>query len=160
MVSPEVLTCSESSKSLAANIFINAKLFFKGVWLAPSTTCEPSQCGPNSECKMVTGFDTAICYCLEGFIGASPNCKRECSISKDCGDGLACISNKCEDPCPGLCGLKAFCDVKDHVPICKCLENYYGNPYERCKSESEAENDMFADPIVMNVCETNPAACQ
>lgn len=135
-------------------------IFYEGVKLAFSATCEPSTCGPNSECKILDGNDTPICSCDKGFVGAPPNCKLECTLNKDCDIGFVCLRNTCRDPCPGLCGISAFCEVMDHIPICKCLENYYGNPYDRCKSESETENQMYIDPVVQNICETNPPACQ
>jgi hypothetical protein len=45
---------------------------------------------------------------------------------------LACIEQKCVDPCPGTCGANAKCDVRNHSPICTCIDGYTGNPFTEC----------------------------
>lgn len=92
--------------------------------------CNPSPCGPYSECR-----DTnrqAVCSCLMVYIGSPPYCHPECIISADCSLRKACIDNKCTDPCPGACGLNSNCHVNNHSPICSCQSEYTGDPFHRC----------------------------
>jgi hypothetical protein len=74
----------------------------------------------------------AICKCIEGYIGSPPTCRPECIGSSDCSQVLACINQKCQDPCPGVCGLNAQCLVRNHNPICSCSEGFTGNPFVSC----------------------------
>lgn len=92
--------------------------------------CLPSPCGPNSECRDIGGGPS--CSCLPNYIGSPPNCRPECTISSECPSNLACIREKCLDPCPGSCGIAAQCNVFNHIPICTCLEGYTGDPFTSC----------------------------
>lgn len=98
--------------------------------LPPANPCVPSPCGPNSQCRDVGGLPS--CSCLERYIGSPPNCRPECIINSECTSNLACIREKCRDPCPGSCGIGAQCSVINHVPICSCLEGYTGDPFSSC----------------------------
>ena len=97
---------------------------------APSDPCVPSPCGPYSECRNVGGISS--CSCKPNYIGIPPNCRPECVINQDCRSNLACINEKCRDPCPGSCGTEARCDVINHIPTCTCLEGFTGDPFSRC----------------------------
>ncbi len=68
----------------------------------PVNPCEPSPCGPNANCR-VQG-DRPICSCKIGYLGSPPGCRPECVVSSECDHNLACINQKCRDPCPGSCG--------------------------------------------------------
>lgn len=92
--------------------------------------CIPSPCGPFSQCRVVNSH--AVCSCLESYIGSPPSCRPECVISGDCPQNRACIGQKCQDPCPGTCGINAQCQVVNHNPICSCLSGYTGDPFVRC----------------------------
>lgn len=92
--------------------------------------CVPSPCGPNSQCRVVG--DTPVCSCLPNYIGRSPNCRPECTINSECPANLACINERCVDPCPGACGLFAQCAVTNHRPICTCPLGYTGDPFSNC----------------------------
>lgn len=96
----------------------------------PSNPCVPSPCGPNSECHLAGS--QASCRCIDNYIGAPPNCRPECSVNTDCSPTLACISDKCRDPCIGSCGINAECHVQNHIPICTCLPNYTGDSFTQC----------------------------
>lgn len=41
--------------------------------------------------------------------------------------------SKCQDPCPGTCGLNAKCYVVNHNPICSCPAGYNGDPFRHCQ---------------------------
>lgn len=93
-------------------------------------SCVPSPCGPYSQCQIVG--NSPACSCLSGFIGAPPNCRPECVLSAECPSQLACINNKCRDPCVGSCGINAKCHVINHTPVCSCDVGYTGDPFTRC----------------------------
>lgn len=93
--------------------------------------CTPSPCGPNSICKEIN--DSPSCSCLPEYIGKPPNCKPECISSSECPNNLACIAQKCKDPCPGSCGFNAECKVVSHTANCVCLPGYSGDPFVNCE---------------------------
>lgn len=92
--------------------------------------CKPSPCGPNSQCRIVN--DAPSCSCLPEFIGSPPNCKPECISNSQCSTQLACINQKCRDPCPGSCGVNAECRVISHTPMCVCISGFVGDPFVQC----------------------------
>lgn len=92
--------------------------------------CVPSPCGPNSQCRDING--AAVCSCLPNMMGSAPNCRPECVINSECVSSLACINEKCRDPCPGSCGFGAICEVINHNPNCRCPEGYQGNAFVSC----------------------------
>lgn len=112
--------------------------------LIPINPCLPSPCGPNSECREISG--TPSCSCQVGYIGSPPNCRPECLISADCQSSLACIHEKCRNPCEGACGIEVVCKVVNHVPVCTCPEGYTGDPFSRC----------YPKPPRVEVVERNP----
>jgi len=93
--------------------------------------CYPSPCGLNSQCA-VSADKTPSCSCLPTFIGSPPNCRPECRVNNDCPANRACIKQKCTDPCIGLCGLNALCQVILHQARCTCPELYTGDPFTVC----------------------------
>lgn len=92
--------------------------------------CNPSPCGPYSQCKEVN--NQAVCSCLPTYTGSPPNCRPECIVSSECPIDKACIQQKCENPCPGICGLNTKCNVRNHSPICICITGYTGDPFTKC----------------------------
>jgi hypothetical protein len=97
--------------------------------------CNPNPCGPNSlppVNRNYGGSQQCQCRCLPDMIGSPPNCRPECILNSDCAPDKACIGRKCQDPCPGLCGINAVCRVRNHVPICVCNPGYEGDPFSQC----------------------------
>jgi hypothetical protein len=92
--------------------------------------CTPSPCGPNSQCKVIGS--QAACSCLPNYIGQSPNCRPECMIHPECPSNLACINERCKDPCVGSCGVNAVCSVRNHNAVCTCIVGYEGDPSSQC----------------------------
>lgn len=89
--------------------------------------CNPSPCGPNADCR------DGICTCLLEYQGDPyVGCRPECILNSECPHTLACIRNKCKDPCPGTCGQNALCSVINHIPICSCPPGMSGNPFVQC----------------------------
>lgn len=68
-------------------------------------------------------------------IGAPPNCRPECLVSSECALDKSCINQKCKNPCEGVCGLHARCQVVNHNAICSCELGYSGDPFVRCIKE-------------------------
>lgn len=104
----------------------------------PRNPCVPSPCGPYSDC-VATGSGSPSCTCQLGYTGAPPNCRPECISNGDCANHLACINQKCADPCPGSCGLNAECRVVTHIPNCICIEGYIGDPFTICNLKPRKE---------------------
>lgn len=101
--------------------------------VTPTDPCQPSPCGSYSECKNIE--NTPSCTCLPNYIGSPPNCRPECVNNAECSHNLACITQKCKDPCPGACGINAECRVISHTPNCFCINGYIGNPFVQCEFE-------------------------
>ena len=58
----------------------------------------------------------------------------ECVSDPECPIQLACINEKCKNPCYShTCGRNAECTVKNHRPICVCLQGFVGNPQTICE---------------------------
>lgn len=113
--------------------------------------CVPSPCGPNSECRDIGGSPS--CSCRLTFIGSPPNCKPECVINSECPSNLACIREKCMDPCPGSCGLNAECSVINHVPICSCYQGYTGDPFNKCFPKvPTGNNNNISFLVILVLC--------
>ncbi len=101
----------------------------------PAYPCQPSPCGANSECAVTDG--RPVCLCLPGMLGTPPHCRPECLIHADCPTKLACLNNKCRDPCIGSCGLNAQCTVISHQPVCTCNSGFHGDPFSSCNPEPQ-----------------------
>lgn len=92
--------------------------------------CNPSPCGPNSQCRDING--QAVCSCVPGYLGSPPTCRPECVTSSECPLNQACVNQKCIDPCPGTCGINSVCQVVNHNPICSCKPGFSGDPFTTC----------------------------
>ena len=107
----------------------------------PVNPCQPDPCGRYAQCRNVGGV--AACSCLPGYIGVPPNCRPECLIHSECASNLACIDEKCRDPCPGACGFNAECSVIMHNAVCRCQAGYEGDPFSGCRRITTSEYCMF-----------------
>lgn len=103
--------------------------------------CYPSPCGPNADCRNINGFPSCACHAT--YLGFPPNCRPECSINSECSSHLACINEKCQDPCPGSCGLSADCNVIHHTPTCTCINGYIGDPFTSCHPKPLPRNYIY-----------------
>ena len=120
--------------------------------------CDPNPCGPNSNPPRQIG-DRCQCSCVANMIGSPPNCRPECVVNSDCSQELACINKRCQDPCPGLCGINANCRVRNHVPICVCNQGYQGDPFNRCnRVTTQPPRPEIIDPCNPSPCGIN-AVC-
>lgn len=119
--------------------------------------CQPSPCGPNAECRVVGNQPS--CSCLSNYIGAPPNCRPECVSNSECSPTLACINQKCRDPCPGICGTNAECRVVSHIPRCFCIQGYVGDPFSACQLPLPAPIEDHISPCQPSPCGSN-AVCR
>jgi hypothetical protein len=119
----------------------------------PVNPCQPSPCGPNSVCRAVG--DQPSCSCIPNYTGAPPNCRPECAVNTDCPSNLACITEKCRDPCPGSCGFNAECRVQNHIPICTCIAGFVGDPFTQCQREEIEQPKVPLDPCNPSPCGAN-----
>lgn len=121
---------SSSSSSLYPMCYVYKSILERPVVSEPIDPCVPSPCGPNSQCRAVGS--TPACSCLPNYIGRAPNCRPECMINAECPANLACVNEKCKDPCVGSCGLNALCTVIKHNPVCECQRGFTGDPFSVC----------------------------
>lgn len=119
--------------------------------------CEPSPCGPHSICK-ISG-DNPICACLLSYKGTPPNCRPECISNSECDYNLACLNQKCVDPCIGACGSNTECRVVSHAPMCLCQSGYTGDPFSYCSTIPVVEQAEVLTPCNPNPCGSN-AECK
>lgn len=117
--------------------------------------CLPSPCGPNAICKEISGSPS--CTCQPGYFGTPPHCKPECISNSECSTHLACINEKCIDPCVGSCGLNTDCHVISHSPSCSCLPEYTGDPFIECHRREAIED--ITTPCLPSPCGAN-AICK
>lgn len=117
--------------------------------------CERVQCGANARCRDRHGATT--CECLQGFFGnAYLGCHPECVLNTDCPMDKACVSNKCENPCAGACGVTAHCSVVNHVPVCYCPEGSTGDPFTNCYPFRPAPQPPPLASQPSNPCDPSP----
>lgn len=98
--------------------------------IIPIVGCVPTPCGPNSQCRIVG--ETAVCSCLPNYLGRAPNCRPECMTNSECPRNLACINERCVDPCVGSCASEAICTCYNHQATCRCPDGYVGDPFVAC----------------------------
>ena len=109
-------------------------MFFTAEPQVSEDPCAPNPCGRFSQCTDEHGV--ARCACLQGYFGTPPNCRPECLLSSDCSPQLACIQQKCSDPCIGICGSNAQCKVVNHRAICSCPADFTGDPFVSCNKQA------------------------
>ena len=69
-----------------------------------------------------------------------PAPRPECTTDPECPDHLACIQEKCQNPCfTTTCGINAECRVTRHRAICYCKPGYEGDPYRICEERKKFE---------------------
>lgn len=74
-------------------------------------------------------------------------------ISAECPLDKACVKSRCQDPCPGTCGLNSRCQVVNHNPICSCSAGFTGDPFTRCEKEERKH-------LILTVTIPNPVTCK
>ncbi|MPC81332.1 Adhesion G protein-coupled receptor L4 [Portunus trituberculatus] len=93
--------------------------------------CNPSPCGAHTNCKVRN--ERPVCSCITNYIGNPlTGCRPECVSDSECPHNMACRNNICVNPCRDACGENAYCDVRNQRAVCRCPENYLGDPNSRC----------------------------
>lgn len=105
----------------------------------------PSPCGPNADCQVRN--ESFACSCQSNYIGVPPNCRPECTINPECPPHLACMQQRCRNPCNGVCGINAQCSVVNHNAVCSCYDNYQGDPFSLCQVIEKGE---YHDKIIID----------
>ena len=97
---------------------------------------------------------------MPGFTGQPPLCRPQCLRNEDCGKDQACISDKCQNPCNGACGIEAKCRVINHVPRCTCPDNFNaGDPYEECFESKTTNNQTKQNEVLVVHVPEKPSSC-
>ena len=97
-------------------------LFFKMLLIS---TVAPHLSLPEMSC---------LIFALQPFSAIKP----ECVVDPDCASHLACIREKCVNPCQSqTCGTNAECTVSNHRPLCVCIRGYEGDPYTICRERKK-----------------------
>lgn len=122
--------------------------------------CYPSPCGINARCRIDNKY--AICECISEYHGNPyEGCRPECVGSSECPMNKACIRNKCQDPCPGTCGVEAFCSVSNHIPMCSCPSGTTGDAFRHCvQIELDKNGEKTKDPCYPSPCGLNTVCHQ
>lgn len=102
--------------------------------------CEANPCHELARCTDSLGSFT--CSCPPDFIGdpyvkGENGCRHPNSCpngNRDCASYAACVPDAsglflCKNACEKIeCGPNAVCEVHDHEPKCRCMENFRGEP--------------------------------
>ena len=87
------------------------------------------------------------CKCM---IFSAP--RPECTTDPECPNHLACVQEKCQDPCyTHSCGRNAECKAKNHRAICVCIYGYVGDPYTLCEERKITSFPFSYFTILCNV---------
>ena len=64
--------------------------------------------------------------------------KPECTTDPECPDHLACVTEKCQNPCfTSTCGVNAECRAIKHRATCICNPGFVGDPYRICEERKK-----------------------
>lgn len=126
-------------------------MFYSVLETTVRDNCNPSPCGQNAQCN------NGLCSCTNEYIGDPYiECRPECVLNTDCANNLACIRNKCADPCPGVCGPGANCNVFNHIPMCSCPSGTTGNALILCQTAIGIDNKKLQSKILSDEMKTLP----
>ena len=73
---------------------------------------------------------------------------KECVVDGDCQSKLACLGEKCQNPCLEIqpCGENALCDVLDTLPyrtmLCVCPPGYEGDAKTVCRKRGMRDENI------------------
>lgn len=124
-------------------------------------------CDSNKKCEVRNHRPVCVC---KGFVvnnAGELKCKPEsieCTRDNECSSNLACINNKCQNPClagkKSPCAKNKVCEVLDHKPVCVCLDDC--NPTfsiclrdSGCPSHQACKNYRCVNPCHNATCPQN-----
>uniref|UniRef100_A0A1A9ZCQ3 EGF-like domain-containing protein n=1 Tax=Glossina pallidipes TaxID=7398 RepID=A0A1A9ZCQ3_GLOPL len=119
--------------------------------------CSENPCHITARCENLPG--SYRCVCPEDTVGdaftkgcAAP---KECYKHDDCSQTLACINDKCSNPCSEIaCGPNALClKSENHQAFCECPSGYLGDPFDtsvgcfkvECITNDDCASDKSCD---------------
>lgn len=111
-----------------------------------SPVCGPSNepCGKSAICRGIN--HQPQCLCPPGLRG-NPNTQCiaiGCLSNDNCPGNLACINEKCEDPCGvNPCVDPASCVVEKHLPTCDCPPGFNGTLAKGCQKSKLLIYNLF-----------------
>ena len=97
-------------------------------------------------------YNLSSMLCMTLTIVTAP--RPECTSDPECPSHLACIQEKCQDPCfSTVCGLNAECRASNHRALCVCRTGFVGDPYTVC--EERKSNELVKKYLCkIGLCET------
>lgn len=104
-------------------------------------------CTNNKKCHVLNHRPVCICetgYAVNeaGDLFCAPT-KPECRNNDDCASNLACLKNKCVDPCPFIvCGKNKTCSVFAHKPVCICAKDCQPSTISICLRDAGCPSDL------------------
>ncbi|KAK7075250.1 hypothetical protein SK128_022664 [Halocaridina rubra] len=115
-------------------------------------------CGFDAICSILDNkpLRAMSCSCPDGYdgdpqIACTPSkaiSGTKCVSDISCPLMLACISGKCQSPCPAGCGAGASCSVINHHPVCHCQPSYAGDPEIGCfKINCQSDRDCLNSEV-------------
>lgn len=106
-------------------------------------------------CRVTNYGNGYTCSCLPRYFGTPPFCRAECVVDSDCPSNKACRDMHCVDPCPGVCGVNAYCTAINHAPVCTCNSGHEGDPFRYCSIPVKQHIPEPSDPCYPSPCGTN-----
>lgn len=117
-------------------------------------------CGTNALCNVVN--HKAVCSCPNGFYGSpfeqclkqyDPPPRPECVRDDECSKDMACINQKCANPCSSsnTCGINSDCRVQAHRPFCVCRNGYTGNAHQACYEGNKTFYMILESNVIQNL---------
>ena len=132
-------------------------------------------CSVRAECR-VRGHQ-ASCRCPPGYVGnpqidCRPEEEPECRTDGDCPSQLACLNNKCQNPCLVIepCQIPSECKVLPTLPVrtmvCVCPSGYISSGSGTCQAtapviqlECTKDDDCAPNKSCVNALCKDPCDC-
>ena len=100
-------------------------------------------CGVNSECRVQK--HAPLCLCVAGYTGDPFVACRP--IPSTLPTRQPVVGNPCN---PSPCGSNAYCQERNSIGVCSCLDDYFGDPYAGCRPECVLNDDCSFDKHCSN----------